>query len=423
MREPGATTPAHRRYTAPARRLGLRRPTACHDRLICRAPPHPGVPASCASFGLVAGTGVRRAAPLPQGLRVSGSVEGITEYRLANGLQVLLAPDDCKPTTTVNVTYRVGSRHENYGETGMAHLLEHLLFKGTPTHPQRSGPSSPSAACAPTARPGSTAPTTSPASPPTTTTCSWYLGWQADAMVNSFIAQQGPRHRDDGGAQRDGDAARTTPSRILLQRTLATMYDWHNYGKRHDRRAQRRRKRRHRPPAGVLPQLLPARQRDADRLRQVRPGTDAAAGSPRPSARSPKPTRTLPRLYTLEPAQDGERSVTLRRVGGTPMLIARLPRAGRLASRLSGGRAAGRSSATRPRAGCTSGWSRRSSRPACRRRGPGDWPTPASLLRRAARAGAGSVEPARAELLADARVVAARAGHRRGAGSAPRPSG
>jgi zinc protease len=58
-------------------------------------------------------------------------VEGITEYRLPNGLRVLLAPDASKPTTTVNITYLVGSRHENYGETGMAHLLEHMLFKGT----------------------------------------------------------------------------------------------------------------------------------------------------------------------------------------------------------------------------------------------------------------------------------------------------
>ena len=59
------------------------------------------------------------------------SIEGITEYRLPNGLRVLLAPDSSKPTTTVNMTYLVGSRHENYGETGMAHLLEHMLFKGT----------------------------------------------------------------------------------------------------------------------------------------------------------------------------------------------------------------------------------------------------------------------------------------------------
>ena len=59
------------------------------------------------------------------------SVEGITEYRLANGLKVLLFPDESKPSVTVNVTYLVGSRHEGYGETGMAHLLEHMLFKGT----------------------------------------------------------------------------------------------------------------------------------------------------------------------------------------------------------------------------------------------------------------------------------------------------
>ena len=59
------------------------------------------------------------------------SVEGITEYRLANGLRVLMFPDQTKQTITVNITYLVGSASENYGETGMAHLLEHLVFKGT----------------------------------------------------------------------------------------------------------------------------------------------------------------------------------------------------------------------------------------------------------------------------------------------------
>jgi zinc protease len=63
------------------------------------------------------------------------SAEGITEYRLPNGLRALLFPDQSKQTITVNITYLVGSRHENYGETGMAHLLEHLVFKGTPRHP------------------------------------------------------------------------------------------------------------------------------------------------------------------------------------------------------------------------------------------------------------------------------------------------
>src|SRR5262249_18773798 len=66
--------------------------------------------------------------------RKLATVEGITEYELANGMRVLLFPDDSKPTVTVNVTYFVGSRHEGYGESGMAHLLEHMLFKGTTRH-------------------------------------------------------------------------------------------------------------------------------------------------------------------------------------------------------------------------------------------------------------------------------------------------
>ena len=70
----------------------------------------------------------------PRGATEVTSVEGITEYRLDNGLRVLMFPDATKPTVTVNITYLVGSRHENYGETGMAHLLEHLLFKGAPNH-------------------------------------------------------------------------------------------------------------------------------------------------------------------------------------------------------------------------------------------------------------------------------------------------
>src|SRR5690348_8601280 len=74
--------------------------------------------------------------PIPVSeIRKVTEVEGITEYRLPNGLKVLLFPDASKPTITVNITYLVGSRFENYGETGMAHLLEHLLFKGTPRHP------------------------------------------------------------------------------------------------------------------------------------------------------------------------------------------------------------------------------------------------------------------------------------------------
>src|SRR5204862_6134635 len=67
--------------------------------------------------------------------RKIATVEGVTEYRLANGARVLLFPEASRPTITINLTVLVGSRHEGYGETGMAHLLEHMVFKGTPTFP------------------------------------------------------------------------------------------------------------------------------------------------------------------------------------------------------------------------------------------------------------------------------------------------
>src|SRR5699024_9522290 len=66
-------------------------------------------------------------------------VEGVSEYQLENGLRVVLAPEPSKPNITVNMTYLVGARHENYGQTGMAHLLEHLLFRGTPSMPDALG--------------------------------------------------------------------------------------------------------------------------------------------------------------------------------------------------------------------------------------------------------------------------------------------
>src|SRR5690349_7817782 len=65
---------------------------------------------------------------LPTGVVKNASMGGITEYAFANGLRVLLYPDAADPKITVNVTYLVGSRHEGYGETGMAHLLEHMNF-------------------------------------------------------------------------------------------------------------------------------------------------------------------------------------------------------------------------------------------------------------------------------------------------------
>ncbi|MDQ3315435.1 MAG: insulinase family protein [Verrucomicrobiota bacterium] len=70
------------------------------------------------------------------------TVGTISEYRLdSNGLQVLLLPEHSSPTLTFMVTYRVGSRNEVTGTTGATHLLEHLMFKGTPTFNREKGTS------------------------------------------------------------------------------------------------------------------------------------------------------------------------------------------------------------------------------------------------------------------------------------------
>jgi hypothetical protein len=94
-------------------------------------------------------------APLPAGMTRGATVEGITEYTLANGLRVLLFPDQSKPTVTVNITYLVGSRHEGYGETGSTRTSRRNSLS---TGPSRTGP------------PGTTAPTTSRRRPRPTST-------------------------------------------------------------------------------------------------------------------------------------------------------------------------------------------------------------------------------------------------------------
>ena len=126
-------------------------------------------------------------AELPQGVEKVTSVEGITEYRLDNGLQVLLFPDPSQETVTVNITYHVGSKHENYGETGMAHLLEHLVFKGSPKYPNVDDELSEhgTEANGTTWYDRTNYYETFTATPEN---ISWALDFEAERMINSYIA-------------------------------------------------------------------------------------------------------------------------------------------------------------------------------------------------------------------------------------------
>src|SRR6266581_176781 len=158
------------------------------------------------------------------------SVEGITEYRLqTNGLRLLLFPDLSKPTIPVNITYLVGSRHENDGETGMAHLPEHLLFKGSKNHPnvpkelQDHG-----------SRPNGTTWfdrtnyfETFQAS---AANLEWALDLEADRMVNSFVAQK-DLDSEMTVVRNEFERGENSPMDVLEERVMSTAFLWHNYGK------------------------------------------------------------------------------------------------------------------------------------------------------------------------------------------------
>jgi len=246
------------------------------------------------------------------------SVEGITEYRLANGLRVLLFPDPSKPTVTVNITYLVGSRYESYGETGMAHLLEHLLFKGTPKSaniPQQFSERG--------ARWNGTTSfdrtnyfETVPAS---SDNLRWAIELEADRMINSNVARK-DLDSEMTVVRNEYERGENSPVNVLYKRMRSVAFDWHNYqnspiGNRsdienvsiEDLRAFYRRY--YQPDNAVL---LVAGQFDVDAaLRLV---VDSFG-------KIPKPTRSLPTLWTVEPTQDGERTFSVRRSGNIQFVM------------------------------------------------------------------------------------------------------
>ncbi|WP_394538657.1 pitrilysin family protein [Lysobacter enzymogenes] len=255
----------------------------------------------------------------PQGASAGPCVEGICEYRLGNGLRVLLFPDASRPTVTVNLVYAVGSAQENYGETGMAHLLEHMLFKGTAT--QRDIPAQMKKRGidynATTALDRTNYYASFPADE---ATLDWLLGLEADRMVNSTIAKA-DLDSEMTVVRNEMEAGENSPFRALYERVRATAYLWHHYGQstigaRSDvehvpiERLRGYYRSWYRPDNATL---VIAGRIDPQRT------LDAVA---RRFAGVAKPAQPLPVFYTREPAQDGERDVTVRRVGDVRLLMA-----------------------------------------------------------------------------------------------------
>jgi zinc protease len=258
------------------------------------------------------------AQPLPQGVQKVTSVEGITEYSLPNGLRVLLFPDNSKPKVTVNMTYLVGSRFEGYGETGMAHLLEHMLFKktkggrdvkkelsdhgaefnGTTSYDRTNYFEIVNAG---------------------DENLKWALGLEADRMTGMRIEKE-LLDTEMTVVRNEFESGENSPGRILEQRVLEAAYTFHAYG---------------RSTIGSQSDIehVPIEKLAAFYQKYYQPDNailTVAGKFDEPKTLSwiaqmftaiPRPTRKLDRTYTEEPVQDGERSVTLRRAGDTQELM------------------------------------------------------------------------------------------------------
>ena len=251
------------------------------------------------------------------------SVEGITEYRLENGLRFLLFPDQSNQQITVNIIYDVGSRHEGYGETGMAHLLEHLLFKGSTNHPDIPAELSEHGGSygGQTWFDRTSYDETFPASEEN---LAWALDLEADRMVNSFIAAE-DLESEMTVVRNEWEKNENNPGSVLLQRVLSSAFLWHNYGNttigaRSDienvpiDRLQGFYRKYYQPDNAVL--VIAGR---FDPERAVEQVEEKFGPIPRPDRSG---ANKLFKTYTAEPAQDGERTVTLRRVGDVQIVTA-----------------------------------------------------------------------------------------------------
>jgi zinc protease len=247
------------------------------------------------------------------------SVEGITEYRLANGLKVLLFPDQSKQTITVNITYMVGSKHESYGETGMAHLLEHMVFKGTPKHPDI-----PKELTEHGARPNGTTwvdrTNYYETFNATEENLKWALDLEADRMVNSYIAKK-DLDSEMTVVRNEFESGENDPFSILMERVMSTAFLWHNYGKstigsKADlenvpiENLQAFYRKYYQPDNAIL--LVAGKFDEAKTLELIT----------QYFGQIPRPTRAINKTYTLDPVQDGERSVVLKRVGDVQLAMA-----------------------------------------------------------------------------------------------------
>jgi len=239
-------------------------------------------------------------------------VEDIKEYKLSNGLQILLLPDASQNNLVVNIVYKVGSKHEGYGEKGMAHLLEHMLFKSTKNLGDIKKMLSDKG--------GSANGTTYydrtnyyEIFPSTEENLSWALEMEADRMINATLLQE-DLDKEFSVVRNEFEIGENDPTSVLLERTANTAYLWHNYGlstigsKEDIERVKTPQLRRfyekyYQPDNAVL--VVAGKFDEQKAIEFIEQYFSVI----------PKPTRVLDEILTVEPAQDGEKYIEVKRNG------------------------------------------------------------------------------------------------------------
>ncbi|WP_448246466.1 M16 family metallopeptidase [Thalassotalea agariperforans] len=245
------------------------------------------------------------------------TVEGIEEYQLENGLKVLFVQDQAQPKTLVNITYRVGSVNEYYGETGMAHLLEHMLFKGSTNYPkidtefQKRGMQTNATTWLDRTNYFGVFDANEE-------TLAWTIGMEADRMVNATFTEAELKS-EMTVVRNEMEKNENNPVRMLISRMSSMAHLWHNYGNstigaRSDienfpfAKLRAFYKKHYRPDNAVL--TIAGRFDKEQTIKLIEQNFGVLE----------KPQQAIEPLYTQEPTQDGERIVNLRRSGDIPVI-------------------------------------------------------------------------------------------------------
>ena len=268
------------------------------------------------AFNLTAAESSPAAPVKADGFSFVKTVGAISEYTLdSNGLDVLLMPEHSSPTLTLMVTYHVGSRNEVTGTTGATHLLEHLMFKGSPNYNDAKGNSVKQYLESIGGQYNATTwlDRTNYYATIGSEHLEGYMAIEADRMRNLWLREQ-DRRPEMTVVRNEYERGENSPFQALIKEIFAAAYIAHPY---------------HHPTIGWhsdFERVPISKLREFyDTFYWPNNATVSVIGDFEPAhalalikkyyGAYPKSPAPIPELYTVEPEQSGPRHVTVKRAG------------------------------------------------------------------------------------------------------------